>query len=268
MKKCFAVIGNPVEHSLSPKLYKAFVQQFPEIELTYKKILGDTAEGGFESQVKTFFSQGGSGLNVTVPFKQRAYDVVDIHTARAKCAGVVNSIFKLPDGSLEGDNTDGVGLLMDIEQNHQFLLQGKKILILGAGGAVQGILPMLLAAQPAEVVIANRTLEKARAIAAQYELVAASTYDTVPEYVFDLIINGTSLSLQGKRPIISELALSKNSLCYDMLYSKEPTPFMCWAITHSAQVAEGTGMLVEQGAENFRRWFGVSPETSSLLQTL
>lgn len=269
----FLIFGHPVEHSLSPLLYKYFLKQFPSIRLNYGKQLGLLKLGGFEKQVQDFFSQENSmGVNITAPFKQRAFDLVTIKTQRAQETGSVNSIFKLPSGDLEGDNTDGVGLVRDIEVNHKFKIQNKKILILGAGGAVGGVLPSLIYAKSASITVVNRTQEKAERLKNKYPDLIIKTYDQINLEKniinYDLIINSTPLSLSNQLPNISEKILAPNCFCYDMVYKPEYTVFTHWAKQYGAQSTDGLGMLIEQGVENFYRWFGVRPDTKEVFGQL
>jgi shikimate dehydrogenase len=218
------------------------------------------------------FFREGRGANVTVPFKEEAWRLADSLTERAQRAGAVNTLSKLADGSLLGDNTDGAGLVRDLTVNAGLSLSGKRILLLGAGGAVRGALAPLLAEQPASVIIANRTVEKAERLAelfADLGPVSASGFDWLREPV-DLIINATSASLSGDvPPIASSLIEPGQTFCYDMMYSQEPTSFCRWATEHGAAVSmDGLGMLVEQAAEAFFLWRGVRPESAPVLAEL
>ena len=267
----FLIFGYPVEHSLSPQLYQLFVKQFPWIELSYGKQVGLLKPNGFEQQVRDFFVDPYSfGANITAPFKQRAFNLVDVRTSRAQDTASVNSIFKLPSGELEGDNTDGVGLVRDIEQNQNFQLKNKKILILGAGGAVNGVLPSLMSTESRSITVVNRAVEKAEQLKNRYSALIVKTYSglDLDNTNYDLVINATPLSLLNQLPVISETILAPNALCYDMVYKPEYTVFTRWAEQHGCRVADGLGMLVEQGVENFYRWFGVRPETGEAVETL
>ena len=264
----YVVFGNPIAHSKSPVLHRLFAEQTGQA-MQYDTLLAPLDD--FAGCAKEFFLQG-RGANVTVPFKEDAYRLVDQLTARAQRAGAVNTLSKLADGSLLGDNTDGAGLVRDLTVNAGFSLKGKRILVLGAGGAVRGALEPLLAEGPASVTIANRTVEKAELLAELFSdlgPVAASGFDWLHEPV-DLIINATSASLSGELPpIASSLIEPGKTLCYDMMYGKEPTPFCVWASGHGAgQVMDGLGMLAEQAAEAFYLWRGVRPDTAPALAEL
>ena len=264
----YVVFGNPIAHSKSPVLHRLFAEQTGQA-MQYDTLLAPLDD--FAGCAKEFFLQG-RGANVTVPFKEDAYRLVDQLTARAQRAGAVNTLSKLADGSLLGDNTDGAGLVRDLTVNAGFSLKGKRILVLGAGGAVRGALEPLLAEGPASVTIANRTVEKAELLAELFSdlgPVAASGFDWLKEPV-DLIINATSASLSGELPpIASSLIEPGKTLCYDMMYGKEPTPFCVWASGHGAgQVMDGLGMLAEQAGEAFYLWRGVRPDTAPALAEL
>ena len=264
----YVVFGNPIAHSKSPVLHRLFAEQTGQA-MQYDTLLAPLDD--FAGCATEFFLQG-RGANVTVPFKEDAYRLADQLTARAQRAGAVNTLSKLADGVLLGDNTDGAGLVRDLTVNAGFSLKGKRILILGAGGAVRGALEPLLAEGPASVTIANRTVEKAELLAELFSdlgPVAASGFDWLHEPV-DLIINATSASLSGKLPpIASSLIEPGKTLCYDMMYGKEPTAFCRWATEHGAAVSmDGLGMLAEQAAEAFFLWRGVRPDTAPVLAEL
>ncbi|RJG12698.1 shikimate dehydrogenase [Pseudomonas cavernicola] len=264
----YAVFGNPIGHSKSPLIHRLFAAQTGQ-QLTYEALLAPLDD--FSGFARTFF-QTGKGANVTVPFKEQAYQLADSLSARARRAGAVNTLSKQADGSLLGDNTDGAGLVRDLTLNAGFSLAGKRILLLGAGGAVRGVLALFLAEQPAALVIANRTVEKAEALAQQFADLGplfASGFDWLDEPV-DLIVNGTSASLAGELPPISaSLIQPGHTLCYDMMYGKEPTTFCRWASEHgAARALDGLGMLVEQAAEAFFLWRGVRPATAPVLAEL
>lgn len=265
----YAVFGNPIAHSKSPDIHRAFAIQTGEA-LTYEKQW--VAEDGFEAAAKVFFAEGGCGLNITVPFKLDAFSFADTLTERAQTAGAVNTLKRESDGSILGDNTDGQGMVSDIIDNHGWTISGKRVLILGAGGAVRGVLQPLLAQQPESVVIANRTVSKAEALAksfSQYGAVKGCSFDALQSQIFDVIINGTSASLSGDLPPLPEQLLAANACCYDMMYGAEPTVFLVWADKQGAQqCADGLGMLVGQAAESFLLWRGVKPDTSPVISTL
>ncbi len=264
----YVVFGNPIGHSKSPLIHRLFAEQTAQ-QLDYSTSLAPLDD--FSDFAKTFFLEG-RGANVTVPFKEEAYRLANSLTARAQRAGAVNTLSKLADGTLLGDNTDGAGLVRDLTVNAGFSLKGKRILLLGAGGAVRGALEPLLAEQPASVIIANRTVEKAELLAelfADLGPVSASGFDWLQESV-DLIINATSASLSGDvPPIASSLIEPGKTVCYDMMYGKEPTSFCRWATEHGAAVSmDGLGMLAEQAAEAFFLWRGVRPDTAPVLAEL
>lgn len=264
----YVVFGNPIGHSKSPLIHRLFAQQTGQ-QLEYNTLLAPLDD--FAGAARDFFAQG-RGANVTVPFKEDAYRLCDSLTERAQRAGAVNTLSKQADGRLLGDNTDGAGLVRDLTVNAGVSLKGKRILLLGAGGAVRGALEPLLAQQPASVVIANRTVEKAERLAelfADLGPVSASGFDWLQESV-DLIINATSASLSGELPpIASSLIEPGQTVCYDMMYAKEPTPFCRWASDHGATlVLDGLGMLAEQAAEAFYLWRGVRPDSAPVLAEL
>lgn len=265
----YAVIGNPVAHSKSPRIHAAFASQTQQ-DIHYDRIL---VEPGCLAQAVTDFRlQGGKGLNITVPFKNDAFKLADTFTERAQLAAAVNTLVLNDDGSLHADNTDGVGLVRDISNNNGFNLKDKKILLLGAGGAVQGVLLPLLQQHPAEIIIANRTVSKAQALAEKFSRfgkLSACSFEALNGQLFDGIINGTAASLQGEVPPLPTSILNKNSWCYDMMYSTEPTAFVRWGNQQGAsQSIDGLGMLVEQAAESFALWRGVQPDTSPVIQLL
>lgn len=263
----YAVIGNPIEHSKSPQIHARFAVQTGQ-DMHYDKILGES----FEEDVRAFFASGGKGLNVTVPFKEQAYEFADELTGRANTAGAVNTLILLEDGRVRGDNTDGVGLVTDLGCNHLFNFAGAQILLLGAGGASKGVIRPLLEQAPAQVVIANRTASKAIELAGQVAELGPVTgmgLDELKGRQFDLIINGTAAGLSGKLPSIPDDCLSDGGWTYDMMYSTEPTAFVKWGQQHGAGKAlDGLGMLVEQAAEAFFQWRGIRPETSQVIASL
>jgi shikimate dehydrogenase len=266
----YAVFGNPIAHSKSPDIHRQFAEQTGQ-DLSYTKQL--VAEDGFEAAAKEFFANGGKGLNITVPFKQDAYAYVARTTPRARRAGAVNTLTLEADGTILGDTTDGVGLVGDIVHNLGWEIRHKKVLILGAGGAVRGVLEPLLEQQPQHVVIANRTVDKALQLAkgfAEFGYLLGCGFDMLGEQQFDLVINGTSASLQGDLPPLPDSLIDPDAgtACYDMLYGAEPTPFMQWAAERGALVSDGLGMLVGQAAESFGLWRGVRPETAPVIANL
>lgn len=264
----YAVIGNPVQHSKSPHIHTLFAKQTDQI-LHYDKLLAPF--DAFMATVESFRAAGGKGCNVTVPFKQEAWALATQRSAYAERAGAVNTLSFQVDGAIFGANTDGIGLVRDLKQNQGLVLKQKRILILGAGGAVRGVLQPLLEQQPAEIVIANRTVSKAHELAqafADLGQVLGCSFEALTGK-FDVIINGTSASLQGELPPLPTTCIDASTVCYDMMYSAKPTIFMQWAAEQGAtHVVDGLGMLVEQAAEAFYIWRGVHPETQTVLQHL
>lgn len=270
----YAVFGNPVAHSKSPQIHAAFAQQTQQ-DLHYDRQLVEL--GQFAVAAREFFEGGGKGLNITVPFKLDAYAFASQLTPRALQAGAVNTLARQPDGSILGDNTDGAGLVADITANLGWPVRGKKILLLGAGGAVRGVLGPLLLQQylqvpPQQMVIANRTAQKAVELAAAFRAqgdICGCGYDQLGDAQFDIVINGTSASLAGDLPPLPANLLAADACCYDMMYGATPTVFMQWAAQHgAAHIADGLGMLVEQAAEAFFVWRGVRPRTQTVMQQL
>lgn len=265
----YAVIGNPIEHSKSPQIHTAFAEQTGE-DIHYTKLLGEL--GAFEQCVRDFIASGGRGLNVTVPFKEEAWQLADERSGRAETAGAVNTLILLEDGRLRGDNTDGVGLVRDLTINHNVTLKGKRVLLLGAGGASRGVIRPLLDEQPAQLTIANRTAPKAVSLASDVSnlgCVNGCGLDELSGQQFDVIINGTASGLSGEVPAIPDDCLTSGGITYDMMYATEPTAFVRWGLTHGAAKAlDGLGMLVEQAAESFNLWRGVRPETTHIIKQL
>lgn len=265
----YAVMGNPIAHSKSPRIHAAFASQTQQ-DLDYTTILVELGE--LKTAVDNFRKQGGHGLNITVPFKTDAFAIADQHSERALKAEAANTLVLNKDGSIFADNTDGAGLVRDLTHNHGLTLRNKKILVLGAGGAVQGVLLPLLSEQPQQLVIANRTSEKAVALADKFSdsgSISGGGFDNLDGEKFDLIINGTAASLKGEVPAIPDDILANGGVCYDMMYSNEPTAFVQWGNEHRAsQSLDGLGMLVEQAAESFRLWRGVQPDTDPVINLL
>lgn len=265
----YAVFGNPIKHSRSPQIHAAFAEQTGQAlhYRAHKVELGRFAEVASE-----FFRNGGRGLNITVPFKIDAFEFADELSGRARRAGAVNTLALGEDGRIYGDNTDGVGMVRDINDNLGWPIAGQRILVLGAGGAVRGVLGPLLKQRPEELVIANRTPEKAEALAdlfAELGPVSGEPFEALGERQFDLIINGTSASLSGDLPPLPSQILSNEACVYDMMYGSEPTPFMRWAAGEAAwAVSDGLGMLVEQAAESFCIWRGLRPDTRPVIDAI
>ena len=266
----YAVFGKPVTHSRSPDIHAAFAAQTGEA-LEYAKV--QVEPGAFVDCARSFFAEGGKGLNITLPFKTEAFDFADTLTERAQRAGAVNTLAKQSDGSVLGDNTDGIGLVRDILNNLGWQIADKRILILGAGGAVRGVLEPLLSQAPASLVIANRTVEKAEKLAEDFSdlgQIRGNGFAELAEFSpFDIVINATSASLAGELPPLPEAVVSKHSCAYDMMYGAEPTIFLNWMAQQGLDhLADGLGMLVEQAAESFYLWRGVRPKTQTLIASL
>ncbi|WP_331344139.1 shikimate dehydrogenase [Cellvibrio sp. UBA7661] len=268
MTDLYAVFGNPINHSKSPNIHRQFAEQTGQ-DMHYTKQLVN--EGEFEKAAQEFFEQGGKGLNITVPFKLNAYEFAQQRTARAERAGAVNTLARLGNGTILGDNTDGIGMVHDMH-NLGWELEGKRILILGAGGAVRGVLQPLLEEKPAQVVIANRTFAKAEELAKNFlDLgdVQAKTFEQLAGETFDIVINGTSASMQGELPPLPNNLLAENACCYDMMYGAEPTIFLRWAKDFgAAHVADGLGMLIGQAAEAFYLWRQIRPEVVPVITAM
>lgn len=265
----YAVMGNPVSHSKSPLIHSLFAEQCG-IELEYRAI--HVNEGSFDSAVRQFRDIGGKGLNVTVPFKLEAWQLADRRSTRAELAGAVNTLKFLDSGKIYGENTDGAGMIQDITGNLGKTLKGAKVLVVGAGGAVRGVLGPLLEAEPAIVHVANRTAAKAHELTAAFSAFGpctASGLDGIGSVSYDVVINGTAASLQGLVPDLPADIFSEGALAYDMMYGSEPTAFLRWAERNGASLcSDGMGMLVEQAAESFEVWHGVRPSTSAVIQQL
>lgn len=265
----YAVFGNPIAHSKSPLLQAAFAEQTQQtIEYTAQCV----DIGHFNTAADTFFSQGGKGLNVTVPFKLDAFNYASQLNHRAQRAGAVNTLSINSAGIIIGDNTDGIGMINDISRNLGWPLKNKRVLLLGAGGAVRGVLEPLIQAQVHSITIANRTLEKAVTLAADFSdtvEITPRTFSELSDQEFDVIINGTSASLSGDLPPLPSKIIRDDVCCYDMMYSKELTPFLNWCQQQGAKkVSDGLGMLVCQGAESFFIWRGIKPETKPVIDML
>lgn len=265
----YAVFGNPIQHSLSPFIHQLFAAQTQQ-ELIYTKVLVPLTD--FAKDLMYFQSQGGRGLSVTSPFKQEAFQLMDSVTERAALAKAVNTICIHPDGSRLGDNTDGIGLIYDLINGHKLDIQRKKILILGAGGAVRGILAPLLSHSPEHITVANRTLETANQLIKEFAALgslSACSLSNIDRTSFDIIINSISAGAQGEALILPTYFIHEKTFCYDLVYSKHDTPFLRWAKKAGVtRLTDGLGMLVEQAAEAFYLWRGVKPNTSQIIQQL
>ncbi|MFT4614031.1 MAG: shikimate dehydrogenase [Bacteroidia bacterium] len=265
----YAVYGNPIKHSKSPVIHSMFAQQCDQA-MQYRAVKVELE--AFEQAAQTFFEGGGAGLNVTVPFKHDAFEFADGLSERAARAGAVNTLTRLDDGAVAGDNTDGIGLVRDMIANLGWQVQGQRVLIVGAGGAVRGVLEPLLRERPKELLVVNRTPARAAGLAAEFADIgelAGGAVDLIDGRQFDLVINASSAGLQGEMPDLPGELLTERSCCYDMVYGAQPTPFMRWSAHHTAwAVADGLGMLVEQAAESFYIWRGVRPATRPVVACL
>jgi len=264
----YAVIGNPIAHSKSPSIHAEFAKQ-TNTKLIYTAELVKIGE--VKSFIDKFSNENGKGLNVTVPFKQDAFQLATQLSERAQRAGAVNTL-KITGDTIFGDTTDGVGLLNDLVKNHKQQLKNKNILVVGAGGAVRGVLEPLLLESPASLVISNRTIEKAQQLAKDFTRfgnISACGFADLKGKQFDIIINGTSASLSGNLPPLPENLFSENACAYDMMYAAKPTPFMQWATKQGVKNCfDGLGMLVEQAAESFYIWRKKRPETQGVIEKL
>ncbi len=271
----FAVLGHPVTHSLSPRIHRAFARSLG-LAVEYDAI--DVPADAFDRKVPELINQGWEGFNVTVPHKEHACRWADHLTGRARRAGAVNTLLPDPDrpGQWLGDTTDGAGLLYDLTQVQALMLESRRILILGAGGAVRGVIEPLLQAQPLAIHIANRTPNRAQQLVEQFAEAAHETgteltgggYD-VAESGWDLVINGTAASLSGEVPPLEPSAMQAVGACYDMMYSAETTPFLAWSEALGvARCMDGLGMLVGQAAESFMLWTGQRPDVTPVLALL
>ncbi|MSP85949.1 MAG: shikimate dehydrogenase [Methylotenera sp.] len=265
MSDQYAVIGNPIAHSKSPLIHAAFAKQTQQA-MHYEALLAPL--DGFAATVQALIEQGYKGVNVTVPFKFEAFQLANQHSARAIAAGAANTLSFNAQG-IVADNTDGAGIVRDIEQNLGRSIVGKRVLLIGAGGAAGGVLQPLLAAKPSTLVISNRSLDKAQRMVkkeAQSQIkLQACRFEDLKQQTFDIIINATSAGLTDSPLAIPNSIFAQNCLAYDMMYGRE-TPFMRQAKDHGAQVADGLGMLVEQAAEAFFIWRDIRPTTQAVMQ--
>jgi shikimate dehydrogenase len=265
----YGVVGHPVAHSWSPFIHGLFSRETGQA-MTYR--LYDFAPDAFHERVREFFRQGGRGLNITLPHKIAAVDFADDLTARAAHAAAVNTFAVRNDGTILGDNTDGTGLVRDLCDNQGIVITHRRILMIGAGGAARGVLAPLLALSPAEITIANRTPERAEALAKAFAKLGKTQgvgFRYIAGGAYDLIINATSASLSGDIPAIPPAVVGPDTVCYDMAYGKTDTPFVRWALKLGCgRALQGWGMLVEQAAESFRIWRGVRPATAPVLEAL
>lgn len=263
----YVVIGNPVAHSKSPAIHAQFAAQTGE-SIAYERLAAPLDD--FAACVHHFMQSGGRGANVTVPFKLEAFALATQLTPRAQAAGAVNTL-SFDDGRIVGDNTDGVGLVRDIVHNAGVVLEGRRILLLGAGGAARGVVMPLLAERPQQLVVANRTVARAQELVQSFPAAApvlkAAAFDDLSEQ-FDVIINATSASLSADLPAVPATLFGPQVFVYDMMYAATPTVFMQWAAQHGARVRDGLGMLVEQAAESFFVWRGARPDTAPVYALL
>lgn len=265
----YAVFGQPISHSKSPRIHQLFAQQTCQ-QLTYRA--QEVSAAQFTVAVNDFFAHGGKGLNCTVPLKELAFHYAQKNTERATLSKAVNTLAMTAEGIIYGDNTDGVGLVRDLMANNGIALINKKILILGAGGATRGILLPLLEQRCAGIIIANRTITKAVQLAGEFTqkgAVAGCGFSDLSGQQFDLIINATSASLTGQLPPLPEDLLAKGGDCYDLAYGNQPTVFVQWGSARQAtRSLDGLGMLVEQAAEAFYVWRGMRPTTQTIIAQL
>ncbi len=267
----YAVIGNPVEHSLSPAIHAEFARTTGQ-DIVYGRILAPL--GGFRVAALKFRDEGGKGLNVTLPFKHEAWHLAGLRSGFALAAGAINTL-TFRGGEIVGDNTDGIGLVRDLLRNLRVVLRGQRLLLMGAGGASYGVIEPLLREEPERMVVANRTVEKAIALVSHFERLqryavqglAASSYGDLQGQQFDVVINATSAGLVDSMPPLPAGIFAPGALAYDMVYAKR-TPFMAFGEEQGARVSDGLGMLVEQAAESFFIWRGAYPETRAAMAML
>lgn len=266
MTQRYTVFGNPVAHSKSPQIHQLFAAQ-ESASIEYTRTFADNTPQAFAAAVRTFFDGGGSGANVTLPFKQFAFELADEHSERALAAGAVNTLIPLENGRLRGDNTDGIGLVRDLGENIGISVKDKNILIIGAGGAARGVILPLLAGSPAGITVCNRTAQTAEILAQQFAI-QAQTFEQLNR-PYDIIINATSGSLNDDVPPVPPIVFSGCLLAYDMFYADQATTFMRFAAEHgAARTADGLGMLVGQAAESYRLWRGFTPEIAPVVSTM
>ncbi|MCG8413329.1 MAG: shikimate dehydrogenase [Pseudomonadales bacterium] len=264
----YAVVGDPIAHSKSPQIHALFAEQTGQA-VDYNKHQVSAAE--FKDFVLSFFADGGGGLNITLPHKEAAFSLAQQHSSQALLAKAANTLW-MDNGELWADNTDGKGIVRDLHKNNGIELKGKRLLVLGAGGAARGALAALIETSPASVIVLNRTFSRARALQSDFSdayLLEIYDYNHSDVQPCDVVINATSMSIGGAVPPVLPSLLADDCCCYDMMYGKEPTPFMQWARDNNArQVLDGLGMLVEQAAESFFLWRGVRPDTAPVISAL
>jgi shikimate dehydrogenase len=251
--KKYAVFGNPIEHSMSPLIHEYFAKNL-KINLSYVPILGSL--GKFEKEAKIFLGNGGSGFNVTLPFKEDAFKLAETKSKIARITGSVNTI-SIKNGIIHGDNTDGIGFVKDMKNNIEYDFNDKKILVVGAGGAAMGVIPSILNENPSELKIYNRTFEKAKSLSDSFENIGpveAVSQDKIHKHNFDLIINATSIGINNIKFELSKKILNTETVCYDMSYGKISNSFKMWSNENNLKFHDGLGMLLEQAAESFYIW--------------
>jgi shikimate dehydrogenase len=270
-KKHFAVIGNPIHHSLSPQIHSTFAKE-AGLHIDYEAVLSPLDE--FKNTIHKLIAQKLSGANVTLPFKKEAYELATTHSNHARIAEAVNTL-EFKDDQIIGHNTDGIGLVRDLEQNLNVYLKSKKILLIGAGGAAEGVIYSMLEKNPSELTLTNRTIEKSHVIKNKMDMHAKS-FDVnlnvveitkLPHQNFDLIINATSVSLSNTELNIDHKVFHEGSLAYEMMYGKE-TSFIKEAQSQGSKTSDGLGMLIEQAAEAFFIWHHIKPQTKSVIESL
>jgi shikimate dehydrogenase len=266
----FCVVGSPIAHSKSPDIHLAFGRQCG-IALRYERV--EIPADCFASAVTEFVAAGGRGMSITVPLKEEAFRALSTHRPRAALTGAANMMTVTPNGTTIGDNADGTGLVRDLVDNHGLNLGGRRVLLLGAGGAARGVIPSLLEARPSALIVANRTIQKADYLVRRFHdlgSLQAFNYRDVPDGPYDLIVNATSLSLSGEIPPLSSAAVGAETCCYDMMYTADGhTRFLDWCRDNGAAACyDGLGMLVEQAANSFALWHGVEPDTGPIIKGL
>ncbi len=265
----YGVFGNPIAQSKSPQIHQQFAAQTQQ-DISYDKYCVEPGE--FIHAANRFFEEGGKGLNITAPFKYDAFSYAHKLSERATLAQAVNTLALQEDGTLWGDTTDGTGLVSDIKDRLGWEIKGKDVLILGAGGAVRGVLYPLLKEAPSQLSIANRTVSKAECLVETFSAVGnirARAFEDEPGRVYDIVVNGTSASLSGALPPLNKDAIGNKTVVYDMVYGKQPTPFMSWAKEAGAEaVSDGLGMLVGQAAESFQIWRKVAVDMVPVIKLL
>jgi len=263
------VVGHPIAHSKSPLIHRQFAEQLG-VAIEYEKY--DIKPRDFDRFISDFFAGGGHGLNVTLPHKESAFLLSSPATKKVSLAKAVNTLSLDKSGEITGNNTDGAGLVRDLSDNHGVDITNKKLLILGAGGAVRGILPSLIEMGPSIITVSNRTMAKAEILKTEFETLydlGIQPYEELGKDRFDLIINATSMGIDGQMPNVSSAVLAATTVCYDLMYATEPTAFVRWGQEKHAELAvDGLGMLVEQAAESFAIWTGQRPDTKLVYQSL